>query len=118
MAGTRAALDHVEIDVEPVAVRRRGTGLEDVVERPEATTGVVEDAVEDDAHPPAVRHVEQLAQRLVPAEQRVDMEVVVRVVAVVRRGLEDRRQVDRRNAEVLQVVEPLDDAEQVAALNP
>ena len=60
------------VEVEPVAIGRVGAGLEDVVERPEAAAGVVEDAVEDDPHPAAVRLVEQLAQRVVAAEQRVD----------------------------------------------
>ena len=112
------AREHVGVEVEPVAVRRRRAGLEDVVERPEAATGVVEDAVEDDPHPALVGAIEQLAERRVAAEQRVDLEVVVRVVAVVRGRLEDRRQVDRGDAEVLEVVEPLGDAEQVAALEP
>ena len=60
--------------------------------------------------------VEQLAQGIVAAEQRIDVVVVVRVVAVVRRRSEDRSQVERRDAQGGEVVEPLDDAEQVAAL--
>ena len=63
-----------------------------------------------------VGSVEQLAQRRVAAQQRVDLEVVVRVVAMVRGGLEDRGHVDRVDAEILEVVEALDDPEQVAAL--
>ena len=63
-----------------------------------------------------VGSVEQLAQRRVAAQQRVDLEVVVRVVAMVRGRLEDRGHVDRVDAEILEVVEALDDPEQVAAL--
>ena len=85
------------IEVEPVTVRRRGAaGLEDVVEGPEPATGVVEHAVEHDAHPAFVRPIQELAQGRVATEERVDVEVVVGVVAVVRGGLEDRGQVDRR----------------------
>jgi hypothetical protein len=40
------------------------------------------------------------------------------VVAVVRRRGEDRVQVDRVDAEILEVVEVLDHAEQVATLEP
>ena len=80
------------------------------MERPEAASGVVEHAVEDDPDPAVVGGVEQLAQRRVAAEQRVDREVVVRVVAVVRGRLEDRREVQRVDPEVLEVVEVLGDA--------
>ena len=97
-------------------VRRRRPGLHHVVEREEAAAGVVEDPVEHDAHPAAVRRLEQLAQGVVTAEQRVDLEVVVRVIAVVRGGTEDRCQVDRGDPEVLEVVEALGDPAQVAAL--
>ncbi len=62
--------------------------------------------------------VEQFPQRLVAAEQRIDREVVVRVVAVVEPPTEDRVQVQRVDPEVDQVVQPLDDPEQVAALEP
>ncbi len=89
-----------------------------MVEREEAAAGVVEDTVEDDAHPAAVRGVEQLAQGVVAAEQRVDLEVVVRVIAMVRGRTEDRGQVDRGDPEVLEVVEVLGDPAQVAALEP
>ena len=87
-----------------------------MVERPEAAAGVVEDAVEDDPHAAGVGRVEQLAQGRVAAEQRIDQLVVVGVVAVVRGRGEDRVQVERRDAQVAQVVEVLGDAQQVAAL--
>ncbi len=89
-----------------------------MVEREEAATGVVEDAIEHDAHPASVCRVEQLAQRVIATEQRIDLEVVVRVVAVVRAGAEDRGQVDRGDPEILEVPEVLGDPAQVAALEP
>ena len=69
------------------------------MEGPEATTRVIEDPIEDDPHAAPVALVQQFAQRLVSAQQRIDLEIVVRVVAVVRRGREDRIEVQRRNAE-------------------
>ena len=87
-----------------------------MVEGPEAAAGVVEDAVEDDLHPARVAGVEQLAERGVAPEKRVDRQVVIGVVAVVRGGGEDRVEVERRDPERLQVVEPIDDAEEIAAL--
>ena len=54
------------------------------MERPEATPGVVEDAIEDDPHPAGVGRVQQLTQSVIAAQQWVDLEVVVCVIAVVR----------------------------------
>ena len=79
------------------------------MERPEAAAAVVEDAVEDHPHAARVRLVEQLPQRLVAAQQRVDRQVVVRVVAVVRGRAKTGCQVQRRDAEVGQLVEALGD---------
>ena len=80
--------------MEPVAVRGARACLEHVVERPEASSGVVEDPVQDDAHVACVCRVEQLAQGGVAAEHGVDMQIVVGVVAVVGWRGEDRIQVD------------------------
>ena len=88
------------------------------MKRPEAATRVVEDAVEDDPHPARVGRVEQLAQRVVAPEERIDAEIVVGVVAMVGGGRKDRRQVERGDADILEVVEAFDDPEEVAPLNP
>ena len=86
------------------------------MELEEAAAGVVEDAVEHDADAPGVGFVDQPAEGRVAAEHRVDLLVVVRVIAMVRGRLEDRREVDGVDAQVAQIVEMLDDADQVAAL--
>ena len=77
---------------------------------------MVEDAVEDDAHPTGVGGVEELAEGGVAAEERVDPVVVPGVVPVVRGGSEDRVEIEGGDAEVLQVVELLGDTEEVASL--
>ena len=70
------------------------------MERPEAPAGVIEDPIQDHPHPTTVGDVQQLAESGVAADQRVHVEVVVRVIAVVRGRLEDRRQVDRGDPEI------------------
>ena len=55
------------------------------MEGPEPTAGVIEDTVEDDPHPTGMDGVHELSQGRIPAEERVDREVVIRVVSVVRR---------------------------------
>ena len=77
---------------------------------------MVEHAVEHDADAPGVRLVDHPAQGGVAAEHRVDLLVVVRVVAMVRRRLEDRREVHGIDAQVHQVIQVLDHADQVAPL--
>src|SRR4026209_2016704 len=88
------------------------------MELPEPAAGVVEDPIERDPQPAAVGDVQQFAQRVVAAEEGVDMEVVVGVIAMVGGRLEDRRQVDRGDPKALQVIEFLEDAQEVAALDP
>ncbi len=108
-------VERVGVEVEPVAVRAVATGLHHVVERPEAARGVVEDAVQDDPHPAAVRRVEELAERVVAAQERVDGHVVERVIPMVRSRAENRIQVDRIDPELGEVVEVLRHTAQVAA---
>ncbi len=115
-AQASASFEHRRIEVEPAPVRRGRSVLEDVVKRPEAASGVVEDAVEHDSHSPPVGRVEQLSQRRVSAQERVDRQVVVGVIAVVRRRSEDRRQVEPRDAEVGKLVESFGHTQQIAAL--
>ena len=86
------------------------------MERPESPPGVVEDTVKDDAHPSRVTGVEELTEGGRPTEERVDCQVVVGVVPVVRGRLEDWREVEGGDPKILQVVEMLGDPEQVAAL--
>src|SRR5207245_3533896 len=64
MPGTEAIL----IEMEPVDVWRAPTRLENVMERPESATGVIEHPVEDHSDPPGVSPVEQLAEGLDGAE--------------------------------------------------
>src|SRR5689334_9599677 len=81
-------LEVIAVEVEPVAVWRRATGLQHVVEGPEAPTGMVEDAIKDHAHAALVTRIQQRAERALTAEQRVDRQVVVGVIPVIRGGLE------------------------------
>ena len=110
------ALQRGLVEVEPVPVRRCRAVLEHVVERPEPAPGVVEHAIQDDPHPPGMGGVQQLPERWVPAQQRIHPEVVVRVVAMVRRRGEDRVEVERVDTQVREIRQPLRDPQQVAAL--
>ena len=66
--------------------------------------------------PRSVRGLDQPAQRLVAAEQRVDAVERAGVVAVVGAGLEDRGEVEQGHPQLLEVVEVLDDTVQRAAV--
>ena len=59
---------------------------------------VVEDAVQDDGNAELLGRLAQLRKVLLGAQNRVDLGVVGRVVAVVARGLKDRVEVDGRKA--------------------
>ena len=102
--------------MEPVEVSRVRPVLHDVVELKEAAAGMVEYAVKHHTDAPRVGFVDQPAQGRVAAEHRVNLLVVVRVVAMVRGRLEHRGEVDGVDPQVLQVVEVLHNADQVAPL--
>ena len=82
----------------------------------EAATGVVEDAIEHDADALGMRCFDQTAQGLVAAQHRIDLVVIVRVIAMVARRLEDRRQVDRVDPQVHQMIQVLDNPPQITAV--
>ena len=108
--------------MEPGAIGRRGRLARAdrrivVVAVEERTVGrdMVEDAVEDHAHPAPRGLPHERLEVVEIAEVRVDPVVVLRVVPVVRGAVEDRVEVDRGDAQRGEVVELLRHALQVAA---
>ena len=81
-----------------------------------AVAGVVAREVADHADAALVRRLDQADVGLIAAEQRVDREEARRVVAVIGCRREDRRQVEEVDAELDEVVELVDDAVEVAAV--
>ena len=78
--------------------------------------GVVGGEVAEHAQPALVAGVDQPRERLVAAEHRVHLVEARGVIAVVGAGREERRQVDNADPEPLEVVEVLDDAVEVTAV--
>ncbi len=76
---------------------------------------MVEHAVYHDAHPTAVKFLDQGLEGGFIAEVRINLRVVLGVVFVHRGGLVDGRQVDAAHAQLLEIVELAGDARQVAA---
>ena len=76
---------------------------------------VVEDTVQNDAHSALPGVLDQIVPVFLGPEVRVNLVVVLGIVAVVGRGIEDRVEVNRRDAERLQVIQILVDPLQVAA---
>ena len=105
----------IAVDEEPAAIRRRFAVSDNVLKFVPPVAAVVEHAVENDAHPARVDTIDQPPQIVLRAEGRVDLEIIGRVVLVVRRRAEDRRQIQTRRAERLNIVELLCNARQIAA---
>ena len=101
---------------EPVEVRGGRAVFQQVIELIEAPAGVIEHPVEDDTHAAPVRRVEQPCERGIPAEERVNLVIVVRVIAMIRGRLKDGAEIQRVNAKVREIVEVVDHAQQIAAL--
>ena len=73
------------------------------MEGPEATTGMIEDAIEDDPHAAVVRLIQELSQGGIAPEQGVDLVVIIGVVAVVGGRGKNGGQVQRGHTECPQV---------------
>jgi len=71
---------------------------------------VVQHRVHDQPHPALVQPVDQLPEHTLVAEHRVYQLVVDSVVFVVGVRSENRRQVHRLGAEILEVIEMIDHA--------
>ena len=76
-------MEWLMVDNEPINVGRIRAVLGDVMKLKETATGVIKDAVQDDTHTPPMRFIEQLTQRRISTQERVDLIVVVRVVTVI-----------------------------------
>ena len=76
---------------------------------------MAEDAVEDDVHPHLLRSIDEMLEVVIRAENRVDLEIVARIVMMIAFRLEDRIQINRVDAEVFEIRQFRLDAAQVAA---
>src|ERR1700682_4034448 len=77
---------------------------------------MVEDAVENELHAATARLSSQRGESSISAECRINVEIIVRVVTVVRARGENRVHVDAVHAERLDIVQFVLNAEQVAAV--
>ena len=79
--------------------------------------GVVEDRIQQQTHPARAGGGAQVGQGRIPAEMRVDVLEVLDVVLVHARRGEDRVQIERADAEILEILEGLDHPRQIAAVD-
>jgi hypothetical protein len=92
--------------------------VEYLPEGEKGAAGVIEDPIENDSDALCVRLVHQFVKVLQRSQTVVQPKEVRSVVAMVAACLEDRVEVDGRDSQIVQVVEPLADALQVSALEP
>ena len=87
-----------------------------MVELIEAAAGVVEHAIQNHFHLALVGGLEQFLEGSIATQNRIHAQIILGVIPMVGRALEDGAQVERVHAQVLQVVQLLGHAQQVAAL--
>ena len=73
------------IEVKPIEIRRGRAVFQRVMKLPEAAAGMIEHTIGQDADAARVRPIDQFAQRRVAAQNRIDVEIVVGVIAVIGR---------------------------------
>ena len=84
--------------------------LGDVVELKEPTTRVIKDPIENHSYAMLLRPGKHGIERFVSAEHRIDSEVVVRVIPMIRRALKDGVEPQGRYPEVGEITELVGDA--------
>ena len=115
-----------EVEAEPARIGRGRVGLAvvegaagrevaEAVEVGRVRADVVQRGVRDHAQAALAGLAGQALEVVVAAEGRIDALVVAGVVLVIAGGLEDRRQVQRVDAQLAQVIELVDEAGEVAA---
>ncbi len=92
-------------DLEPVPPRRGRTIFDQVVEWKETAADMIEDAIQNDPHALAVCRGEQIVERRVAAQQRIDLEIIAGVITVIGRRLKDGIQIKCIDAKILQVIQ-------------
>src|SRR5699024_7164698 len=93
-------------------VRARARIMTEFVEVTAVRSGVVEHTVEYYQNIPLYGFTNHAVERLVAAEHRVDFQIISGDVAVDRRRLEYRAEVDNSDSERLEVIEPVNDPPQ------
>ena len=112
----RIGLQRPVLGNEPVAVGRGLAVLQQVMKRPEAAATVVEDPIEQQPHPPAFELRQERLKGRLAAQQRIDLEVVVGVVAVIGGRAEDRIEIEAAHPQALEVIEPVQHAPEITPL--
>ena len=104
----------IAADEKPVVILRFPALFDHIAENRVLFAAMVENGVEDNAHPARVRLGRKAAESLVAAKHGIDAEIVADVVFVVGTRLEYRREVQRIDAQFLQIVELLPYSVEVA----
>lgn len=106
---------HEVIDAAPVFIRTDRLVLAVAIEIDGVIADVVVNAVHDEVHAAFLHFRREFLEVLRRTKERVNRAVVDGIVAVVRAGVVNRVDVNRRDAEALQIVELLRDAGDIAA---
>ena len=102
-------------ETEPVAVLAPGAVVAEFVKIDAVGAGMVENAVQHNAHPPLPAVPAQLGKVLIRAQQGVDVPIVRGVVAVVAGGLKNGVQIQHRDPQRLEIGQLFPDAPEGAA---
>ena len=87
------------------------------------TSRVIKDAVQDDIHPPFLRFLAKLPERILIAQHGRDLMKITRIVSVIGGRFKDGIDIQNGNAHFMQVIQFVDDtrkrtAVKIPLLNP
>ena len=70
-------------DMEPITVRRLLPGLKQMAKLKETPASMVENAVQDDPDVMIMGHLQELLKGLIPAQDRIDGEIIMGVITMI-----------------------------------
>jgi hypothetical protein len=89
-----------------------------MVERPEASAGMIKDTIQNHMHIPGMGLIQQLPERHIAAQQRVHLKIIKGVVAVIGGGGKNGIEIEGIDAQFLEIIQLIHDSMEVSPLKP
>ncbi len=96
--------------IKPIQISRFLTIFQDVIELEESTAGMIENAIQYNTHISAMDFFQQFLESFIATQHRVNLEVIMGMIAVVTGRLKDRIEIDCIHPQILQVIQLLEHA--------
>src|SRR5512135_3186884 len=84
----------IGIEVKPITIRRIDTRFQHMMKLPETAAGMIEHAIRHNADVARVRRIDEFTESRITAQQRIDIQIIVSVITMIRRRSKNRIEVN------------------------